>query len=353
MSLTSRQQAILKAIVEDYILTAEPVGSRVLAKKFDFGLSPATLRNEMADLEDEGLLRQPHTSAGRIPSDLGYRVFVDVLMERGGDLPPAEQRVLERFTFDARDLFDILQQTAKVTAVLAQCTAIVRAPRTHVAKIHFLQLIPLGPRDMMVVILTDQGATINSLVMLPTEMSEGELGVLSSFLNQHLRGQPLDGLTGKVVAKMLEEMRHYEDVIHALMQRLVTTNDSGERVFVSNASFLAQQPEFDDSAKIRSLLCLLEREQTLAGVLSVLGGGEVPTGARAGAHIAIGRENPLPDLHACSTVTATYSIGGQAFGEISVMGPTRLGYPRAVVAVETMARHLSSTLTRLFGFRAT
>src|SRR3989338_3495329 len=113
MSLTTRQQAILKAIVEDYILTAEPVGSRVLAKRFDFGLSPATLRNEMADLEDEGLLRQPHTSSGRIPSDLGYRVFVDVLMERRGDLPPEELRVLERYTFDARDLFDILQQTAK------------------------------------------------------------------------------------------------------------------------------------------------------------------------------------------------------------------------------------------------
>lgn len=348
MSLTHRQQAILKAIVEDYILTAEPVGSRVLAKKFDLGLSPATLRNEMADLEDEGLLRQPHTSAGRIPSDLGYRVFVDVLMERRGDLPPEDLRVLERFSFDARDLFDILQQTAKVTAVLAQCTAIVRAPRTQVAKIQYLQLIPLGPRDMMVVILTDQGATLNNLVRLPTEISEGELGVLSSFLNQHLRGQPLDGLTGKVVAKMLDEMRQYEDVIHALWQRLAATPDAGERVFVSNASFLAQQPEFDDGAKIRSLLCLLEREQTLASVLSVLGGD-----APVGAHIAIGRENPLPDLHACSTVTATYSIGGQAFGEISVMGPTRLGYPRAVAAVETMARHLSDTLTRLFGYRAT
>lgn len=349
MSLSPRQQAILKAIVEDYILTAEPVGSRVLAKKFDFGLSPATLRNEMADLEEEGLLRQPHTSAGRIPSDLGYRVFVDVLMERRGDLPPEGLRVLERFVFDARDLFDILQQAAKVTAVLAQCTAIVRAPRAHVAKIHYLQLIPLGPRDMMVVVVTDQGATLNNLVQLPTDMSEGELHVLTAFLNQHLRGQPLDGLTGKVVARMLEEMREYEDVIHALWQRLTTATDGGERVFVSNASFLAQQPEFDDGAKIRALLALLEREQTLASVLSGLA-GDAPR-ALAGAHVAIGREHPLPDLHACSTVTATYSIGGQAFGEVSVMGPTRLGYPRAVVAVETMARHLSDTLTRLFGFR--
>ena len=348
MSLTPRQQAILKAIVEDYILTAEPVGSRVLAKKFDFGLSPATLRNEMADLEEEGLLRQPHTSAGRIPSDLGYRVFVDVLMERRDDLPPADLRVLERYSFDARDLHDILQQAAKVTAVLSQCTAIVRAPRTQVVKIQYLQLLPLGPADVMMVVLTDQGATLNKRVLLDAEMSEGELGVLTSFLNQHLRGQPLDGLTGKVVAKLLEEMRQYEDVIRALWTRLTAPQDAGDRVFVSNASFLAQQPEFDEGTKIRSLLALLEREQTLASVLSVLG-GEGPTGA----HVAIGRENPLPDLHACSTVTATYSIGGQASGEISVMGPTRLGYPRAVAAVETMARHLSGTLTRLFGYRPT
>lgn len=346
--LTPRQKQILKAIVEDYIFTAEPVGSRVLSKKFDFGLSPATLRNEMADLEDEGLLRQPHTSAGRIPSDAGYRIFVDDLMDRAGTRLPAEElRVLDRFQFDSRDLNDILAQTAKVTAVIAQCTAVVRAPRLHRSLIQYLQLLPLNERDAMLVILTDHGSTLSQLVPLPSALSHDDMVVLTNFLNAHLRGQPLDQLTHGVLGKMLDEMAQFESVLRTLWQRLNGAHGPSERVYVSNASFLAQQPEFGDNAKIRQLLCLLEREQTLANVLSLL----VPTPGDA-AHVSIGHENPLPDLHDCSMVTATYHIGDRAFGEIGVLGPTRMAYPRAMLAVETMARHLSETLTRFFGYRS-
>lgn len=344
--LTPRQKQILKAIVEDYIFTAEPVGSRVLSKKFDFGLSPATLRNEMADLEDEGLLRQPHTSAGRIPSDMGYRVFVDDLMDRSAQLPHEELRVLERFQFDSRDLNDILAQTAKVTAVLSQCTAVVRAPRLHQSRIQYLQLLPLNQRDVMLVILTDHGSTISQLVALPGELDHDDVAVLTNFLNAHLRGQALDALTHGLLGAMIDDMARFESVIRTLWQRLHGAKDPSERVFVSNASFLAQQPEFGESAKMRSLLCLLEREQTLANVLALLN----PAAADL-AKVAIGRENPLPDLHECSMVTATYHIGGQACGEIGVIGPTRMAYPRAMLAVETMAKHLGQTLTRIFGYR--
>lgn len=347
MSLTPRQQAILKAIIEDYVLTAEPVGSRVLAKKFGFGLSPATLRNEMADLEDEGLLRQPHTSAGRIPSDAGYRVFVDVLMDRPGDLPAEELGQLERQSFDERDLHEILQQAARITAVLSQCTAIVRAPRHQVARVQFLQLVALAPREVMVVVITDQGRTINRRVELPTAMDEDELGTVSGFLNHHLRGHPLDSLTGRRVERMLAEMRHYQAVFHALWERIVSQAEGDERVFVANASFLAQQPEFGEVEKIRALLTLLEREQALAEMMTRLGASEGPLGTR----VAIGRENPLADLHECSVVTAPYGVGGQICGEIGVVGPTRLGYPRAIAAVEAVARHLSGNLTRIFGYR--
>jgi heat-inducible transcriptional repressor len=348
MSLSSRQQAILKAIIEDYILTAEPVGSRVLAKKFSLGLSPATLRNEMADLEDEGLLRQPHTSAGRIPSDAGYRVFVDVLMERHGDLSPDELGPLSRVTFDERDLYEILQQAARATAVLAQCTAIVRAPRQHVARVQFLQLLPLSPREVMVVILTDRGRTLNRRVTLPTEMAEDELATLTSALNHHLRGRPLDSLTGQLLDRLLEELREYEALIATLWERIAAGAEPDERVFVANASFLAQQPEFNELEKIRSLLTLLEREQALAEMMARVS----PVGEHPATRVAIGHENPLADLHECSVVMAPYAVGGQVIGEIGVMGPTRLGYPRAIAAVEAMAQHLSHHLTRVFGYRA-
>jgi heat-inducible transcriptional repressor len=345
--LTPRQQLILKAVVEDYISTAEPVGSRALSKKFPLGVSPATLRNEMADLEEEGLLRQPHTSAGRIPSDAGYRLFVDLLMERGHNLLPEEElRVLEKFQAQARDVQDILQQTAKVTAVLAHCTAIVRAPRLHRSRIQFIQMLPLSDQDTMLVILTDQGTTLNQLVHLPSVVTADELALLSNFLNAQLRGQPLDQLTGKVLDRLLAEMRGYEQVLRALWQRLYEVHEPSERVYVSNASILAQQPEFGESGKIRGLLCLLEREQTLANLLSLLHAEGVDA-----SQVSIGRENPLADLHECSVVSATYAIGDRVIGEIGVLGPTRLEYPRAVAAVETMARYLSTTLTRFFGYR--
>ncbi|MEB3329682.1 MAG: heat-inducible transcriptional repressor HrcA [Candidatus Sericytochromatia bacterium] len=346
MTLSPRQQAILKAIIEDYILTAEPVGSRVLAKKFSFGLSPATLRNEMADLEDEGLLRQPHTSAGRIPSDAGYRVFVDLLMDRHGELS-AEELGPSRVTFDERDLHEILQQAARATAVLAQCTAIVRAPRQHVARVQFLQLVPLGPREVMVVIITDRGRTLNRRVALPTEMAEDELATLTSVLNHHLRGQPLNSLTGRLLDGLLAELREYEALLAALWERIAASPERDERVFVANASFLAQQPEFNELEKIRSLLTLLEREQALAEMMARVS----PAGQQPGTRVAIGHENPLVDLHECSVVMAPYAVGGQVVGEIGVMGPTRLGYPRAIAAVEAMAQHLSHHLTRVFGYK--
>lgn len=345
--LTPRQKQILKAIVEDYVFTAEPVGSRVLSKKFDFGLSPATLRNEMADLEEEGLLRQPHTSAGRIPSDLGYRLFVDDLMDRANThIPEEELRALDRFQFDARDLNDILTQTAKVTAVLAQCTAVVRAPRVHSSRIQYLQLIPFNDRDAMLVILTDHGSTLNQVVPLANALDTSEMGRLTNFLNAHLRGQSLDALTHQVLAGMLDEMASFESVLRTLWQRINGAQEPTERVFVSNTSFLAQQPEFGERARIRELLSLLEREQLLASILGVQVSerGEL-------ARVSIGRENAVEDLHDCSVVTATYHIGDRACGEIGVLGPTRMAYPRAMFAVETMARHLTHTLSRFFGYR--
>jgi heat-inducible transcriptional repressor len=258
--LTPRQQKILKAIIDDYVFTAEPVASRSLSKKFDFGLSAATLRNEMADLEESGLLRQPHTSAGRIPSDAGYRTFVDSLMDPEPALPAEELRVLEQFRIDARDLNDVLAQTAKVAAVLSQCTAIVRAPRPHAHRIQYVQLMPFGERATMLVLLTDQGTTLTQLVTLPSSVSEDELGPITNFLNAHLRGQVLDALTGQVLERLMSDRRDYEHDIRAVWGKLQGSGSPNDRVFVSNASFLAQQPEFGDAAKIRSLLCFLERE---------------------------------------------------------------------------------------------
>lgn len=348
MLLTPRQQVILKAIVEDYVFTAEPVGSRALSRKVPLGISPATLRNEMADLELTGLLRQPHTSSGRIPSDAGYRFFVDALMERPappGRLPE-EVAVFETFQVHARDLHDILQHAAKVTAVLSGATAIVRAPRASRGKIRAVHLLPISPVDLALVIMTDRGAALNQIVSLEHPVDPAEVGELGAFVNAQLAGAALDALTGHQLERLLGELSDYAFVVRAVWQRLHALAGAEDRVFVSNTSYLAEQPEFEPAAKIRALLGLLEREQTLASMLNMLGAG----GAEARpARVAIGRENALPDLHECSVVSAPYAIGGTVVGELAVLGPTRMAYGRTVGAVETMAHALSQTLTRVFG----
>lgn len=347
-SLTPRQQQILLAVIQDYISTGEPVGSRTLSKKYDLGLSPATIRNELADLEEEGLLRQPHTSAGRVPSDTGYRVFVDHLMERRSGLPPEQERLIQEHRHLSRDLPDLMQQTAKLTAVLSGCTAIVRAPRQSASRIKYLQLLAVSESEALLVMITDRGAVTNQLVSLPAPLSPDELTVITNFLNDHLVNQPLDRLTQYAVTKISREMARYERVLDDLYQRVSATQESGERLYTSHTSFLAQQPEFSEAGKVGQLLSLLEQEKALIELLDTFSApvAEVPEGA---VRVSIGTENPLPDLHGCSLVTGTYRLGDQVVGEIGILGPTRMEYATAVRTVEVMTERLSRALNELFG----
>lgn len=347
-SLTPRQQQILLAVIQDYISTGEPVGSRTLSKKYALGLSPATIRNELADLEEEGLLKQPHTSAGRIPSDTGYRLFVDHLMERRSSLPPEQERMIADWRHLSRDLPDLMQQTAKLTAVLSGCTAIVRAPRQAKSRIKYLQLLAVSESEALLVMITDHGSVTNQLVSLPAPLSPEELGVITNFLNEHLRNQPLDRLTQYAVSKISREMARYEQVLHDLYRRVSATQEAGERLYLSHTSYLAQQPEFSEGGKVGQLLNLLEQEKLLIELLDTFSHplAEVPEGA---VRVSIGTENPLPDLHACSLVTGTYRLGDQIVGEIGILGPTRMEYATAVRTVEVMTERLSRALNELFG----
>ena len=339
--LSPRQKHILHAVICDYIVTAEPVGSRTLSKRYDFGLSPATIRNELSDLEEEGLLRQPHASAGRIPSDHGYRVFVDSLMERD-PLPLEKQAELERMTLTVRDLPDLLQHTSRLTALLSGCTAIVRAPRKVGSRIKFLQLMPVAELEVLLILLTDQGQMTSQLVRLPSPIAPEELVVIANFLNDHLRDRPFDQLTLDSLLQVSSKAKVYGEVLASLWSRIKPAVDPDERVYVSHQSFLAQQPEFNEEGKVGQILSLLERD---AEVVEMMDGMACNDSAR----VAIGTENKSPDLQECSLVTATYHLGDRALGEIAVIGPTRMHYSTAIAAVEAMAHRLGQALCELYG----
>ncbi|HEY9900630.1 MAG TPA: heat-inducible transcriptional repressor HrcA [Pantanalinema sp.] len=340
--LTPRKQHILRAVIRDYIQTAEPVGSRTLSRKYDLGLSPATIRNELSDLEEEGLLRQPHASSGRVPSDHGYRVFVDNLMEPGA-LSLEQREQLARTPLRAQELPELMLQTAKLTAVLAGCTAIVRAPRQADSRIKFIQLMPVAEQDVLLIMLTDRGQVSNQLIRLPEPLSTEELMVVANFLNEQLRDRALDQLTQDALSEVSGKLSAYHAVLSALWDRIPRSKPS-ERLYLSHQSYLAQQPEFGEMGKVGHLLTLLEQDRVMLELMDALA-----SGARDKASVAIGSENPLTDFRECSVVTAPYRLGEQVLGEVAVIGPTRMHYATAIAAVEAMAERLSSALTDLYG----
>lgn len=341
-SLTPRQREILRAVVRDYVLTAEPVGSRTLSRKYDLGLSAATIRNELADLEEEGLLRQPHTSAGRVPSDYGYRVFVDSLMERQS-LPGEKQAIIDRVQAHCDDLHDLLHETARLTAVLSGCTAIVRAPRVSGSRIRTVTLVPVSETEALLVMVTSTGSVTNRVVTLPTPTSAEELTLLANFLQAQLRDRPLDSLTYRTLSQVTAQMQQYQSILEGFWERLVSPPEGQVRVVVSNTARLAQHPEFSESSKVSPILAFLEREAGVAELMDGIVGSEPGSAV----HIRIGHETGAPDLSECSMVTAAYTVDGCIAGEIAVLGPTRLDYQGAVAAVEAMAGRLS----RLFSGR--
>jgi heat-inducible transcriptional repressor len=340
--LTPRQRDILRAVVRDYVLTAEPVGSRTLSRKYDLGLSAATIRNELADLEEEGLLRQPHTSAGRVPSDFGYRVFVDNLMDRPA-LPAEKQTLIDSLQAQCQDLQDLLQQTARLTAVLSGCTAIVRTPRARGSRIRTVSLTPIGDFEVLLVLITTSGAVTHSRVSLRSAANADEIQLLSNFLNTQLRGKPLDWLTYRTLREVTEQMERHQATLEDLWDRLVSQVEPASHVIISNTALLARQPEFSASAKVSPILAFLEREAGVAELMDTIV-EETP----GGVHIRIGHEHASPDLAECSVVTAAYVVDGSVAGEVAVLGPTRLDYSAAVAAVEAMA----GRLTRILGGHA-
>ncbi len=341
--LSPRQREILRAVVRDYVLTAEPVGSRTLSRKYDLGLSAATIRNELADLEEGGLLRQPHTSSGRVPSDYGYRFFVDSLMDRAG-LPHEKQAVIDQVQAHCDDLHQLLHETARLTAVLSGCTAIVRVPRTSGSRIRTVTLVPVSDTEVLLVLVTTTGSVTNRVVSLPAPTSTDELALLSNFLQAQLRDRPLDSLTYRTLSQITEQMKQYQDLLESLWERLVTPPEGQVRVVVSNAARIAQHPEFSESSKVSPILAFLESAAGVADLMDTIVASEPGSAVQ----IRIGHESGAPDLSECSVVAAPYTVDGRIAGEIAVLGPTRLDYQAAVAAVEAMASGLSRLFTGRF-----
>jgi len=327
---------ILQAVTDDYILTAEPVGSRTLARKYGLGVSPATIRNEMADLEELGYLQQPHASSGRIPSDLGYRYYVDGLMSPA-TLDEAERRAIQAELTRRVALEELVHSTSQLVASLTKYASLAVAPRMEDAVLKRVELVSLDPRTVLVIFVAMPGMVEHRVVETRRSWTRDELAHLEAALNECLEGLTVRDL-GRTVSQQLADVLGDRDLYEAADALLEEALEAGgeERIYVEGAVNLFHQPEFRDVDRLRPLLEFLEQKDALLNVLNSHG--------QSGLTIRIGQENGEGPLQGCSLVTATYEVDGHVVGRIGVLGPTRLEYSRVVAVIQLVAEELSRAL---------
>ncbi|MGN6791749.1 MAG: heat-inducible transcriptional repressor HrcA [Streptosporangiaceae bacterium] len=333
--LDDRKLAVLRAIVEDYVSTNEPVGSRALVERHNLDVSPATIRNDMAILEEQGYIVQPHTSAGRIPTDKGYRLFVDRLSAIK-PFSAAERRAIETFLAGAYDLDDVVMRTVRLLAQLTRQVAVVQYPSLSKSSVRHVELVPMAERRLLVVLITDTGRVEQRVVEVPSSYDEDSIMQLRAVLNACLDGRKLTDVAS-VVAELPERVEPRERgnaaaVFSVILETLVERHE--EKIIVGGASNLTAA---DFSQGLREVLEALEEQVVLMRLL-----GE--TDDQASVTVRIGAENDVLGLRTASVVAAGYGSVNRPLAKLGIVGPTRMDYPTAMGAVRAVARYTGQIL---------
>ncbi|GAC1316688.1 MAG: heat-inducible transcriptional repressor HrcA [Acidimicrobiales bacterium] len=334
--LDDRKAAILRAVVEEYIDTAVPVGSGHLARSAGIDVSPATIRNEMAALERDGYLAQPHTSAGRVPTEKGYRFFVDSLDTPGILQPSQRQQVKSFFAHAHGELEQMLAETSRLLSNLTDHTAVVVQPGQDRASVRSVQLVSLAPRTALLVVVLASGSVEKRTLEFATDVAEDRAAAASAHLAAHLSGMTLQGAADRTnPPPSCGDQWTDEIVASALASLRQGADDEGEQVYVGGAARMAQA--FEAVQTVRRVLELLEHQLVVVSLLHDV--------LDRGLSVAIGTETGLEPLAECAVVVAPYEVDGQAIGTIGILGPARMNYPQALAAVATVSQRLGHRLS--------
>ena len=331
-AMASRQLEILKAIVDEYVATEEPVGSKTIASRAGLGISPATIRNEMAVLEDAGLITQPHTSAGRIPTNKGYRVFVDQL-DQIKPLSNAERKAIENFLDGASDLDDVISRTVRLLAQVTKQVAVVQYPSLIKAKVRHIELVLLNPNRVMIVLITDTGRVEQRMVELPFDINESALSDLHNKLNLAIATQSLVNVATKLDSLASTYRGSDKSNVIVIIATLIemAIEHPEEKVVLAGTSNLARANQ-DLSSSIHPILEALEEQVVLLRLLS---------GTDSSVRVQIGDEQSEKSLRKTSLV----SVGYANIGALGILGPTRMDYAASITAVNAVANYVGRFLT--------
>ena len=338
MKLDDRKFLILQAIIDDYITTAVPVGSRTISRKSGVGFSPATIRNEMSDLEELGYLDQPHTSAGRVPSDKAYRLYVDRLMKVGKLSSEERERMHDYMQARGAQVDSVIRSAATVLADATQYASVIVAPKLGSLRIRHIQLVPVAESTALLIIVTNLGIVKDAVIRIPEGLSADDLYSISRMLTQRLSDKPLEAVR-QTFSELLRENEYNRRLMGEtlrVIENKMQAEDSSD-VVVMGSSKLLNYPEYSDVEKARNFLAVLESKEKMRRLIGREGGMEVT--------IRIGSENDAPEMNDCSIVTARYRVGDHSTGTLGIIGPTRMNYNRVISVLEFMSRAVSELLT--------
>lgn len=335
MELDERKLKILQAIIRNYLETGEPVGSRTISKYTDLNLSSATIRNEMADLEEMGYIIQPHTSAGRIPSDKGYRLYVDTMMEdKVREVDAKMEMVLQK----ADKVEQVLKQAAKVLATSTQYAAMITSPRYHGSKVKFIQLSRVDENQILAVIVTEGNSIKNRIIHVDEPLDDEMMLKLNILLNSSLAGTSVQDINLAMITKLKQQAGIHSDlvagVVDAVAEAIVTDEDV--EIYTSGANNIFKYPELSDHERASEIINLFEDKQPLNDIVRESEAGGDDTGIQ----IYIGSEAPVETMQDCSVVTATYKLEEGVKGTIGIIGPKRMDYENVVSTIKQLMQEL-------------
>jgi heat-inducible transcriptional repressor len=339
MGMDERKIQILASIIKDYIETAEPVGSRTIAKKYDLGISSATIRNEMADLEDMGYLDKTHSSSGRKPSDKGYRLYVDKLMGIPS-LSYEEKLYIKNKILDSAiyQVDNMLKQAATLMSELTNLISLARTPSISNSTIKALQLLRVNKSDVLLIIVTNNGIIKDSLIRLVKPLDDDTLIRINNLLNLKLRNLSVEEINLKIINSIKNDLKGYDNlfntIISALYESLV--NEDSSKVIVEGTSNIFNYPEYSSIEKARDFLTMINDEKEMKELLNTAGTLSV----------TIGSENQLKNAKDCSIITAQYTIGDKPIGSIGIIGPTRMPYSKILSIMNTVVREINDSISR-------